>query len=84
MHSEKTRYPIQPTFLYDHVARRLSGRAKRNETLKVEMRQVFDLEVYVVRKTRRQLKRDGFDVARCTVATLMREMGPELAIRGKP
>jgi hypothetical protein len=48
------------------------------------MRQVFDLEVYVVRKTRRQLKRDGFDVARCTVATLMREMGPELAIRGKP
>jgi hypothetical protein len=48
------------------------------------MRQVFDLEVYVVRKTRRQLKRDGFDVTRCTVATLMREMGPELAIRGKP
>jgi hypothetical protein len=47
------------------------------------MRQVFDLEVYVVRKTRRQLKREGFDVTRCMVATLMREMGLEMAIRGK-
>jgi hypothetical protein len=37
--------------------------------LKVEVRRVFDqnFSVYGVRKVWRQLKREGFDVARCTV-----------------
>src|SRR5476649_2173078 len=49
-------------------------------------RRVFDenFRVYGVRKVWRQLKREGFDVARCTVARLMREMGLQGAIRGKP
>ena len=40
--------------------------------------------VYGVRKVWRQLQREGFDVARCTVARLMRAMGLEGIIRGKP
>ena len=43
-----------------------------------------NFRVYGVRKVWRQLKREGFDVARCTVARLMRSMGLEGAIRGKP
>jgi transposase InsO family protein len=30
------------------------------------------------------MKREGFDIARCTVARLMREMGLQGIIRGKP
>jgi transposase InsO family protein len=37
-----------------------------------------------VRKVWRQLKRDGHDQARCTVARLMRGMGLQGVIRGKP
>ena len=47
---------------------------------------MFDenFRVYGVRKVWRQLKREGFDVARCTVARLMRDMGLQGVIRGKP
>ena len=50
------------------------------------VRRVFDanFRVYGVRKVWRQLRREGFDVARCTVSRLMRRMGLEGAIRGKP
>ncbi len=43
---------------------------------------MFDqnFSVYGVRKVWRQLKREGFDVARCTVS---RDMGLQGAIRGK-
>ena len=40
--------------------------------------------VYGVRKVWRQLQREGYDVARCTVERLMRAMGLEGIIRGKP
>ncbi len=40
--------------------------------------------VYGVRKVWRQMKREGFDVARCTVERLMRDMGLQGVIRGKP
>jgi putative transposase len=83
--------PIAPSTYHDHVAKRrdpsrLSARAKRDEALKVEVRRVFEenFRVYGVRKVWRQLKREGFDMARCTVSRLMREMGLEGAIRGKP
>jgi transposase InsO family protein len=47
---------------------------------------VFDSNfgVYGVRKVWRQLLREGFAVARCTVARLMGQMGLKGAIRGKP
>jgi transposase InsO family protein len=46
---------------------------------------VFDdnFQVYGVRKVWRQLQREGEDVARCTVARLMRGMGLQGAVRGK-
>jgi putative transposase len=37
-----------------------------------------------VRKVWRQLQRESFDVARCTVERLMRGMGLQGVIRGKP
>ena len=43
-----------------------------------------NVRVYGVRKVWRQLQREGFDAARCTVARLMRAMGLEGIIRGKP
>ena len=39
---------------------------------------------HAVRKVWRQLRREGFSAARCTVARLMRDMGLRGAIRGKP
>jgi len=54
--------------------------------LKIEIRRVFNenFQVYGVRKVWRQLQREGFDIARCTVARLMRMMGLQGIIRGKP
>ena len=43
-----------------------------------------NFRAYGVRKVWRQLRREGFDVARCTVARLMRALGLQGAIRGKP
>ena len=50
-----------------------------------EIRRVFDdnFQVYGVRKIWRQMQREGFEVARCTVARLMRKMGLQGVIRGK-
>ena len=64
----------------------LDARAKRDAALKVEVRRVFEenFRVYGVRKVWRQLQREGFEVARCTVARLMRELGLQGAIRGRP
>jgi putative transposase len=83
--------PIAPATYYDQAAKRRdptrrSARAKRDAALKVEVRRVFDanFQVYGVRKIWRQLQREGFAVARCCVSRLMRQMGLQGAIRGKP
>ena len=83
--------PIAPSTWHEHAARRadpsrLPARAKRDEALKEEVRRVFDenFGVYGVRKVWRQMKREGIDIARCTVARLMRSMGLQGVIRGKP
>ena len=82
--------PIAPSTYHAHVAKRrdpakLSARARLDAGLKIEVRRVFDenFRVYGVRKVWRQLKREGEDVARCTVARLMRGMGLQGVIRGK-
>ena len=74
--------PIAPATYYDHLAKRadparLSDRAKRDEALRPEIRRVFEdnWSVYGLRKVWHQLRREGFDVARCTVARLMTDMG---------
>ena len=83
--------PIAPSTYHAHVAKRadparLSARARRDAALKIEVRRVFEenFGVYGVRKVWRQLQREGFDVARCTVERLMRTMGLQGVIRGKP
>jgi transposase InsO family protein len=81
--------PIAPSTYHDHLAKRadparLSGRARRDVELKPEISRVFEanFRVYGVRKVWRQMRREGFDVARCTVARLMKDMGIEGVIRG--
>lgn len=83
--------PIAPSTYYEGVAKRtdvdrLSARARNDIAMKIEIRRVFNenFQVYGVRKVWRQLQREGFDVARCTVARLMRMMGLQGVVRGKP
>ncbi len=83
--------PIAPSTFHLHAAKRrdparLSARARRDRDLQGEIRRVFDdnFGVYGVRKVWRQMQREGFDVARCTVARLMRDLGLHGVIRGKP
>lgn len=54
--------------------------------LKPEIARVFDenFAVYGVRKVWRQLRREGLDIARCTIERLMKDMGLQGVIRGKP
>jgi hypothetical protein len=77
--------PIAPSTYHEHAAKRadparLSARAKRDVSLKVEVRRVVaeNFEVYGVRKVWRQLRREGFDIARCTVERLMRIRGYQI------
>ena len=67
--------PIAPSTYYDHLAKQanpdlLSDRAKRDAQLRPQIQRVFDdnHKVYGVRKVWRQMRREGYDVARCTVA----------------
>ena len=81
---------IAPSTYHAHDARRRRPdtalpRVQRDAALSVEIRRVFDenFQVYGVRKVWRQLVREGEDVARCTVARLMRRMGLQGVIRGR-
>ena len=83
--------PIAPSTYHKHVAQRLdplrlSARARRDLALKPEIARVFaeNFAVYGVRKVWRQMSREGFAIARCTVERLMRDMGLAGVIRGKP
>ncbi|WVX50190.1 hypothetical protein ROLI_032860 [Roseobacter fucihabitans] len=82
--------PIAPATFYDNLAKqvdasRLSDRAKRDEQLKPEIERVSEqnLKVYGVRKIWHQMRREGFEIARCTVARLMKDIGIEGVVRGK-
>src|ERR1700734_2319241 len=81
----------RPIHLSRHAAKRadpakLSARAKQDAIGKSKIRRVFaeNFDVYGVRKVWRQLRREGEDIARCTVERLMRSMGLQGVIRGKP
>ena len=83
--------PIAPSTYHKHVAQRrdplrLSARARRDVALKPEIARVFaeNFAVYGLRKVWRQMNREGFTIARCTVERLMRDMGLHGVIRGKP
>ena len=83
--------PIAPSTYHAHAARRRDparhcSRSRRDATLMPEISRVFEenFRVYGVRKVWRQLLREGHAVARCTVMRLMRSMGLQGVIRGKP
>ena len=83
--------PIAPSTYHDHVAKhrdptKLSARAQRDRALKPEIARVFaeNFEVYGARKVWRQMLREGYGVARCTVERLMADLGLQGVIRGKP
>ena len=82
--------PITPSTYRAHIAKRrdpslLSDRAKRDAQLRPEIARVFEenFRVYGARKVWHQLRREGFDVARCTVERLMKEMGIAGAMRSR-
>jgi putative transposase len=83
--------PIAPSTYRAHAARRrdpakASARARRDAALREKIQRVFDanFQVYGVRKVWKQLDREGEKVARCTVARLMRSMGLQGVVRGRP
>ena len=63
--------------------RRGAGASPARRRLATEIRRVFEANfgVYGVRKVWRQLGREGFDVARCTVARLMRQWACKVSSR---
>jgi len=82
--------PIAPSTYYEQRARqadpsRLPRRARRDAALMVEIERVWNenRQVYGARKVWRQLHREGFPAARCTVERLMRHMGLQGVMRGK-
>jgi transposase InsO family protein len=82
--------PIAPSTYHDHIAKRADpsrtpARWRSDAELSVAIRRIRNenFQVYGIRKVWRQLWREGFDVARCTVARLMRRTGLKGATRGK-
>jgi hypothetical protein len=83
--------PIAPSTFHDYAARRrdpdrLPPRARRDAVLRAQIRRVWEenFRVYGLRKVWRQLRREGIEVARCTTARLMKQMGLAGVIRGRP
>jgi transposase InsO family protein len=81
--------PIAPSTYYEHKARqrdpeRAPERVKRDLRLKMDVRRVWDenFRVYGVRKIWRQMKREGIEVARCTVERLMKALEIQGVRRG--
>ena len=81
---------IAPSTFYERLAiernpDRASDRAKRDASLRTEMKEVWEKNrsVYGARKLWHAMKREKIDVARCTVERLMRQLGIQGVRRGK-
>ena len=81
---------IAPSTFYAHLAvendpAKASDRVKRDAELRPEMKRVWkdNRSVYGARKLWHAMKREKFDVARCTIERLMRDIGIEGVRRGK-
>ena len=82
--------PVAPSTYYLHTARvtdptQRSARAQQDDHWRTQIQRVFDAnhQVYGPRKVWRQLRREGHDVARCTIERLMRAMGLRGVVRGR-
>jgi len=81
--------PIAPSTYFAHKARqadprRIPERLVRDAVLREEIERVWteNRSVYGARKAWLQRKREGFEVARCTIERLMAQMGLRGAVRG--
>jgi transposase InsO family protein len=81
--------PIAPSTYYEQKARqvdpsRLPARLVRDVELREEVERVWkeNRSVYGARKVWLQLQREGFEIARCTVERLMRQMSLQGVVRG--
>jgi putative transposase len=82
---------VAPSAYWRHAARRRnpalrSAREQRDEALIPHIERVWhaNMRVYGADKVWKQLRREGSDVARCTVERLMRKCGLRGVVRGKP
>ena len=83
--------PIAPSTFYPHAAQRRtpelrSARQQTDEALCSEIHRVWEEShggVYGAEKLWRQLRREGFVVARCTVERLIRKIGIRGVVRGR-
>ena len=77
--------PIAPSTYYEAKKRPSSARAVKDDKLEAQIRRVYkeNFSCYGARKLWRQLRREGNQVARCTVERLMRRIGLQGAVRGK-
>jgi putative transposase len=77
--------PIAPSTYYAAISRPPSARAVSDEKLSPQIKRIYDdnYQVYGPRKVWRELRRQGFVVARCTVERLMRRAGLRGVVRGK-
>jgi len=82
--------PIAPSTYYHHKARgsdaaKVPARLLRDRALMPNIQRVWEenFRVYGARKVWRQLTREGFAVARCTIERLMHKMGLRGVVRGK-
>jgi len=98
IHAHRDQYgvgPIQslriaPSTYYARLAAqadstKLSDGIRRDHALRPVINRVYaeNYGVYGVRKVWRQMQREGYNIARCTVARLMRNMGLRGVIRGR-
>ena len=76
---------IAPSTYPEAQSRPVSPRVVREERLREQIRRVHHAHygVYGARKVWLRFRREGIDVARCTVERLMRELGLSGAHRGK-
>ncbi|UKR53326.1 IS3 family transposase [Xanthomonas fragariae] len=81
---------VAPSTYYRHAQREADANLRPNrwwkdQALRPQIRRVWEenRQVYGVRKVWRQLKREGYQVARCTVERLMGELGLHGVMRGK-
>ena len=83
--------PVAPSSYYANLAirrdpRLASNRARQDVRDSVEIRRVHDESRgrHSARKVWHQLRRENKDIARCTVERLMKVMGLQGVVRGKP
>lgn len=82
--------PIAPSTYHQRALEarepeRASARSKADAALRVEITRVWEenRQLYGARKIWHALRREGFDVARCTVERLMKNLGIKGVVRGR-